>query len=53
VQQVPYMLVLGDREAEQGKVAVRQRRGGDQGVTSVEEFIETVNAQVRSKSTAE
>jgi len=35
----PVMLVVGDREAEEGTVAVRYRRGGDQGSSSVEDFL--------------
>jgi len=38
MQKVPFMLVLGDREMEQGNVAVRERSKGDIGVMSLEEF---------------
>ncbi len=38
MQKVPFMLVLGDREMEQGSVAVRERVKGDIGVMSLEEF---------------
>ncbi|MGH9872303.1 MAG: threonine--tRNA ligase [Pyrinomonadaceae bacterium] len=38
MQKVPFMLVLGDREMEQGSVAVRERTKGDIGVMSLEEF---------------
>ncbi|MDX1436150.1 MAG: threonine--tRNA ligase, partial [Anaerolineales bacterium] len=38
LQKIPYMLVVGDREAEAGSVAVRDRSGGNQGAISVEEF---------------
>jgi threonyl-tRNA synthetase len=38
LQKVPFMLVLGDREMEQGNVAVRERTQGDIGVMSLEEF---------------
>jgi len=38
MQKVPFMLVLGDREMEQGNVAVRERAKGDVGVMSIEEF---------------
>jgi threonyl-tRNA synthetase len=38
MQKVPFMLVLGDREMEQGSVAVRERLKGDIGVMSIEEF---------------
>lgn len=35
---IPYMLVVGDKEAETGCVAVRTRQGGDEGVMPVQEF---------------
>ena len=38
LQKVPYMLVVGDREAEAGAVAVRQRDGEDLGAMPVEDF---------------
>ena len=38
LQKVPYMLVIGDREAAEGTVAVRSRTGGDQGARPVEEI---------------
>ena len=38
LQKIPFMLVLGDREMEQGQVAVRDRSKGDIGVMSLEEF---------------
>jgi threonyl-tRNA synthetase len=42
---LPYMLVLGDREAEAGAVAVRSHEQGDLGQMSVEEFAERVTAE--------
>jgi threonyl-tRNA synthetase len=38
MQKVPFMLVLGDREMEEGKVAVRERSRGDIGVMTLAEF---------------
>ena len=38
LQKIPFMLVLGDREMEQGTVAVRERSKGDIGVMSLEDF---------------
>ncbi|HEY0427778.1 MAG TPA: threonine--tRNA ligase [Pyrinomonadaceae bacterium] len=40
MQKVPFMLVLGDKELEEGKVAVRERKQGDLGAMSLEEFKE-------------
>jgi threonyl-tRNA synthetase len=42
LQKVPYMLVIGAKEAEAGKVAVRDRAKGDLGVMTAEEFVKNV-----------
>ena len=49
LEKVPYMLVVGDKEAEDGTVAVRTRAGGDQGAMSLAEFSEILRAEVDSK----
>jgi threonyl-tRNA synthetase len=49
VQKVPYMLVIGDREAAEGTVAVRSRIGGDQGATRVEQFIAAALEEIRTR----
>lgn len=53
MQKVPYMLVIGDREAEAGSVSVRHRKHADLGVKPVDEFIAMLREQVQSKSTAD
>jgi threonyl-tRNA synthetase len=50
LQKVPYMLVVGGREADAAQVAVRHRKRGDLGPTSVEEFLKTVTAEIAAKS---
>ena len=40
LQKVPYMLVVGDREAEAGAVAVRTRDAGDLGAMPLGEFVQ-------------
>jgi threonyl-tRNA synthetase len=45
LQRVPYLLVVGDREKENGQVAVRTRSGEDLGVMSIEAFIERLRAE--------
>ena len=50
LQKVPFMLVLGDREMEQGGVAVRERLQGDIGVMSIEEFKQKALALVKSRA---
>ena len=49
LQKVPYMLVVGKREAESGQVAVRHRRGGNQGPRSPAQFLAEVQPRVRSR----
>lgn len=39
MQKIPYMLVIGDKEKENGQVAVRSREDGDIGVMSLSDFI--------------
>ena len=40
------MLIVGEKEAADGKVAVRMHGKGDKGTQSVDEFIESFNHQV-------
>jgi threonyl-tRNA synthetase len=53
LQKVPYMLVVGDREAEAGTVSVRHRKHADMGVRPLEQFVEDVCKLVESKSATE
>jgi threonyl-tRNA synthetase len=50
MQKTPFMLVLGDREMEQGMVAVRERTKGDIGVMSVNDFIEMARKLVELRA---
>ncbi|HHY09744.1 MAG TPA: hypothetical protein GX528_04170, partial [Firmicutes bacterium] len=49
LQQIPYMLVVGDREMAAGKVAVRHRREGDLGTISIAEFKEKILKEIDAK----
>lgn len=49
MQQIPYMLVIGDKEAESNTVSVRHRRGGDVGTMTVDEFIDRAKKEIASK----
>ncbi|HKM40174.1 MAG TPA: threonine--tRNA ligase [bacterium] len=50
LQKVPYMLVVGAREAKAGKVSVRHRDHGDCGIMSLEAFSGSVLAEIESRS---
>jgi len=43
IQRYPYILVVGDREMENGEISVRKRGGKDLGSMSVETFVELIN----------
>ncbi len=46
LEKVPYMLILGDKEADTGTVAVRHREDGDRGSVSLEDFVAGVRNQM-------
>ena len=50
LRRVPYMLVCGDKEVESGKVAVRTRRGKDLGSLDVNEVVDKLQKEIRSRS---
>jgi threonyl-tRNA synthetase len=50
LQKVPYMLVVGDREAAEGTVAVRSRSGGDLGARAVDDFVASANDEVARRA---
>jgi threonyl-tRNA synthetase len=49
LQKIPYMLVVGEREAAEGKVAVRLRSGTDLGGMALETFLERIKKEVESR----
>lgn len=50
MMKIPYMLVVGDKEIEDGTVAVRSRSDGDKGAVSVSQFLESALDEINSKS---
>ena len=50
-QKIPYMLVVGDREAEERKAAVRVRTGDDLGPLSVDEIVKLFRERIAAKAT--
>ncbi|MCL4853420.1 MAG: hypothetical protein KJZ78_18855 [Bryobacteraceae bacterium] len=53
LQKVPYMLVVGDREAENGTVSVRNRKHGDQGAKTLDAFLAEVKKLIDTKAPSE
>jgi threonyl-tRNA synthetase len=50
LRKIPYMLIVGDREAEQNEVSVREHRAGDTGAVSVQTFAQRVLEQTKTRS---
>lgn len=46
---IPYMLVVGQKEEEEGTVSVRSRAAGDEGARSVDAFVEDLLKEIRTK----
>ncbi len=46
LKRIPYMVIVGEKEAADGTVAVRPQGGGEQSVKTIQEFIDEVNAKV-------
>jgi threonyl-tRNA synthetase len=48
---VPYMLVVGEKEMNEGKVAVRRQGKGDSGVIDLQEFVTGLESEIRERRT--
>jgi len=49
LRKIPYMLIIGDREAEEGTVSVRRHREGDLGAQALDEFVERIREDVQQR----
>ena len=50
LEKVPYMIVVGDKDIENGTVSVRSRKNGDMGSMAVDEFVKMITEEVESKA---
>ena len=50
MEKVPYMLVAGDKDVEAGTVSVRSRKDGDEGASSLEDFIARITQEIATKA---
>jgi len=53
LQRVPYMLVVGEKEMNENKVAVRKQGKGDAGVKGVQEFIDEISVEIKNRVSQE
>ena len=49
LSRLPYMLIVGEKEAEDGLVSVRSRFAGDEGQKTIDEFVEQICKEIRTK----
>ncbi len=49
LQKIPYMLVVGDRDMQNGTVSVRKRSAGDQGAVSLDAFVARLREEIGGK----
>jgi threonyl-tRNA synthetase len=49
LQKTPYVLVVGEKEKDNGMVAVRSRKDGDKGAIKLEKFIENIKKEILGK----
>ena len=48
-QKIPYMLVVGDKEAQEGTVSVRSRKEGELGAMRLDDFLSKIEKEVKDK----
>ena len=53
LEKIPYMIIIGRKEMEEGKVSVRRRKKGDMGSFGVEEVIEMIKKEVKDSKEAQ
>lgn len=49
LKRIPYLVIVGEKEAEGGTVAVRKQGEGDKGVMAIDEFVSFINAEIRKE----
>jgi threonyl-tRNA synthetase len=49
LKRIPYLLIVGEKEVEEGTVAVRKQGEGDQGVMKPDDFIEVINKEIEKQ----
>ena len=49
MQKIPYMLVVGQKEAEEGLVSVRSRVAGDEGQKTLDAFIQDITNEINAR----
>ena len=49
LEKVPYMIIAGDKDIENGTISVRSRKDGEQGAVTLDEFVENIMEEIETK----
>ena len=49
LKRIPYLLIIGEKEAENGTISVRKQGDGDKGSMKIEEFVEFIHAEIKKE----
>jgi threonyl-tRNA synthetase len=49
LKRIPYLLIIGEKEVENGTIAVRKQGEGDKGAMKVEEFVSFINSEIKKE----
>jgi threonyl-tRNA synthetase len=49
LKRIPYLLIIGEKEVENGTIAVRKQGEGDQGSMKIEEFVSFINSEIKKE----
>lgn len=50
MEKVPYMVLVGDKDIEAGTISVRSRKNGDEGATTIDEFVARIKEEIDTKA---
>ena len=50
MEKIPYMIIVGDKDIEANTISVRSRKNGDEGATSVDEFLSRIVTEIATKA---
>ncbi len=53
MNKIPYMLIVGEKEEESNTVSVRSRAAGDEGVTTLDAFLQSIQQEIKEKTIRE
>ncbi len=50
MEKIPYMILVGDKDIEAGTISVRSRKNGDEGATTIDEFVARIKEEIDTKA---